>query len=70
VVALGRVSCNKWRKSQQHLGGRRFHNNEEVEMSVGELFRTQETDFYRDEIIKLLPRWDKCINVLGDYVEK
>jgi hypothetical protein len=22
------------------------------------------------EMFKLVPRWDKCINVLGDYVEK
>jgi hypothetical protein len=64
------VTCTKWRKSQQHLGGRRFHNNEEVEMAVGEWFRMQEPDFYRDGIFKLVPRWDKCTNVLGDYVEK
>jgi hypothetical protein len=64
------VTCNKWRKSQQQLGGRRFHNNEEVEMAVGEWLRMQEPDFYRDGIFKLVPRWDKCINVLRDYVEK
>jgi hypothetical protein len=64
------VTYNKWRKSQQHLGGRRFHNNEEVEMAVGERLRMQEPDFYRDGIFKLVPRWDKCISVLGDYVEK
>jgi hypothetical protein len=64
------VTCNKWHKSQQHLGGRRFHNNEEVEMAVGEWLRMQEPDFYRDGIFKLVPRWDKCISVLGDRVEK
>jgi hypothetical protein len=52
------------------LGGRRFHNNEEVEMAVGEWLRMQEPDFYRDGIFKLVPKWDKCINVLGDYAEK
>jgi hypothetical protein len=30
----------------------------------------QEPDFYSDGIFKLVPRWDKCINVLGDYTEK
>jgi hypothetical protein len=64
------VTCTKWRNNQQHLGGCRFHNNEEVEMVAGEWLRMQEPDFYRDGIFKLVPRWDKCINVLGDYVEK
>jgi hypothetical protein len=30
----------------------------------------QEHDLYRNGIFKLVPRWDKCNNVLGDYVEK
>jgi hypothetical protein len=39
-------------------------------MAVGERLWMQEPDFYRDGIFKLMPRWDKCINVLGDYGEK
>jgi hypothetical protein len=27
-------------------------------------------DFYIDGIFELVPRWDKCISVLGDYAEK
>jgi hypothetical protein len=30
----------------------------------------QEPDFYGDGIFKLVPRGDKGISVLGDYVEK
>jgi hypothetical protein len=52
------------------LGGHQFHNNEKVEIAVGEWLRMQEPDFYRDGIFKLVPRSDKSINVLGDYVEK
>jgi hypothetical protein len=55
---------------KQHLGGRLFHNNEEVEIAVDEWLRMQKPNFYRDGIFKLVPRWDKCINVLGDYIEK
>jgi hypothetical protein len=51
VVALGGATCSKWRKSQQHLGGRRFHSNEEVEMAVGEWLQMQEPDFRRDGIL-------------------
>jgi hypothetical protein len=48
------------------LEGRRFTTNENVEASV----RTQDTDFYQQGFLKLVKRWDKCISVGGDYVEK
>jgi hypothetical protein len=55
---------------KQHSGGRRFHSNEEVQMAVREWLRVQEPDFYSDGVFKLVPRWDKCISVLGDHVNK
>jgi hypothetical protein len=55
---------------KQHLGGRRLHKNEKVEVAVGEYFRMQEPGFYRDGLFILVSRWEKCINVLGDYVDK
>jgi hypothetical protein len=55
---------------KQHLAGRRFHRNEEVEMAVCGCLRMQEPDLYREGIFKLAPTWGKCINVLGYYVEK
>jgi hypothetical protein len=48
------------------LKGCRFTTNEDVEVAV----QTQDTDFYQQEFFKLVKRWDKCINVGGDYVEK
>jgi histone-lysine N-methyltransferase SETMAR len=45
------------------LEGRRFTTNEDVA-------RTQNTDFYQQGFFKLVKRWDKCISVGGDYVEK
>jgi hypothetical protein len=38
---------------------------ERVEMSVREWLRIPELDFYRDDVFKLMSRWDKCINVSG-----
>jgi hypothetical protein len=55
---------------KEYFGGRLVHSNEKVEMSVREWLRMQEFDFYRDGIFKFVPRWDKRINVLEDYVEK
>jgi hypothetical protein len=39
-------------------------------MAVRERLRMQEPDFYRDGIFKSVPRWDKCVNVPEDFVEK
>jgi hypothetical protein len=37
-------------------------------MVVRESLRMQETKFYRYEILKLVPRWDECINMVDDCV--
>jgi hypothetical protein len=48
------------------LEGRRFITNKDVKAAV----RSQDTDFYHQGFSKLVIRWDKCISVGGDYVEK
>ena len=54
---------------KQHLGGRRFHSIEDVEIAVPERLRILEPDFYCDGIFAL-SSWEKCMNVLGDCVRK
>jgi histone-lysine N-methyltransferase SETMAR len=48
------------------LEGHRFATNKNVEAEV----QTQDTDFYQQGFFKLMKRWDICINVSGNYVEK
>jgi hypothetical protein len=48
------------------IEGRRFTTDEDVEAAI----RTQDTDFYQQGFFKFVKRWDKCISVGGDYVEK
>jgi histone-lysine N-methyltransferase SETMAR len=48
------------------LEGRRFTTNEDAEAAV----RTQDTDFYQQGFFKLVKRWERCIDVGGDYIEK
>jgi hypothetical protein len=48
------------------LEERRFTTNEDIEATV----RTQDSNFYQQGLFKLVKRWDKWINVGGDYVEK
>jgi histone-lysine N-methyltransferase SETMAR len=52
------------------LEGRCFTTNENVEAAVQTFVCTQDTDFYQQGFFKLMKRWDKCISVSGDYVEK
>jgi hypothetical protein len=52
-----------------HLRDCQFQNDE-VEMAFHEWLCMQEPDFYDDKFFKLVPRWNKCINVLGEYGEK
>jgi hypothetical protein len=54
---------------KESLAGRRFHNNE-MKTAVCEWMRIEENDFYLDGIFEVLPSWEKCINVLGNYDEK
>jgi hypothetical protein len=42
----------------------------EVEIEVLKWMRQQSKDFYAAGFDALLKRWDKCINVGGEYVKK
>jgi len=41
-----------------------------VETAIREWLPQEAYSSYRDRIFKLAPEWDKCVNVLGVYVEK
>jgi hypothetical protein len=55
---------------KQHLGGSRFHKIEEVGMDVYDLLQMLQPYFYGDGVFDLMPIWDICIDVFGNYVEK
>ncbi|GBM39970.1 hypothetical protein AVEN_16026-1 [Araneus ventricosus] len=50
--------------------GRHFQSNEEVRKAVKNFLRSLVTDFYQEGFLKLMSRYDKCINVGGEYAEK
>ncbi|GBO37528.1 hypothetical protein AVEN_153559-1, partial [Araneus ventricosus] len=52
------------------LSGRHFRSNEEVKQAVKNFLRSLGTDLYKNGFLKLVSRYDKCINVGGEYVEK
>lgn len=52
------------------LATQRFDTDAELHAGVNQWLKSQAADFYRDGIEKLVPRYDKCLNLNGDYVEK
>jgi transposase len=58
------TNMKKW------LGSQRFDDDEELQSSVVEWLQSQEVEFYDCGIQKLVKRYDKCLNMGGNYVEK
>jgi hypothetical protein len=50
------------------LGGRRFHD--EVKEAVNKCFASQATSFYDAGMQKLVPRYNKGLKNIGNYVER
>ena len=55
---------------EQHLSGERFPDNDAVEWAVCVWFRQQPQEFYGTGFQGLVKRWDKCLNLFGDYIER
>lgn len=52
------------------LRGKRFESNEEVEYETEAYFGQLDSGYYLEGIKKLEDRWNRCILLNGDYVEK
>lgn len=52
------------------LAGQRFNSDEELKEHVTSWLTTQAATFYEEGILKLVPRYDKCLENHGSYVEK
>jgi [histone H3]-lysine36 N-dimethyltransferase SETMAR len=52
------------------LGGQRFENDKEIKNAVENWFNSQAVSFYAEGLRKLVQRYEKCLEVNGDYVEK
>jgi hypothetical protein len=55
---------------KQFLGDMHIGSNEEVKKTVKDSFSGLVADFYDADIQKLVTRYDKCLSIHGDYVEK
>ncbi|KAL4113476.1 hypothetical protein QTP88_017091 [Uroleucon formosanum] len=52
------------------LGGQRFENDMELKNAVENWFNSQAASFYAEGLRKLVKRYEKCLEVNGNYVEK
>ncbi|CAK1583556.1 unnamed protein product [Parnassius mnemosyne] len=55
---------------KKHLGGQRFSTNDEVKAAVDAYFDSKEESFFFNGLNAWKGRWQKCIKLDGDYVEK
>ena len=55
---------------KRHLGGKQFEDEEELVSEVRDWFSKLDANFFTLGIYSLLPRWQKCIDLHGDYIEK
>ena len=56
-------------KMKEHLAGKHA-DDEDLQHAVVDCLNSQAAVWYEEGINKLVSRYDKCINVQGDYVEK
>jgi transposase len=59
-----------FRVMKKFLWGKRFSSDEEVKEAVTTWFAEQSKDFFSRGIKSLQQKWAKCIELLGDYIEK
>ena len=55
---------------KEHLAGKGFTDVEDLQHAVIDWLNSQAPVWYEEGISKLVSRYDKCLYVQGDYVEK
>jgi len=55
---------------KEKLRGKKFNGNDGIKENMLNWFQHQGKDFFAAGINKLIKKWDKFINVAGDYIEK
>ena len=55
---------------KQHLSGKRYNDDDDVKTEVNSWLAEQAASFYTEVTLKLVERYDKCLNKLGNYAVK
>ena len=59
-----------FRLLKKELRGKRFKEGDDLKLATEQWLESREENFYLKGIQELEKRWNKCINVDGDYIEK
>ncbi|KAJ4450260.1 hypothetical protein ANN_01680 [Periplaneta americana] len=57
-------------RMKKSLRGRHFQNDNEVIFEVERFLNSQNADFYNQGLHQVIHRWEKCVALKGEYVEK
>ncbi|KAJ4428042.1 hypothetical protein ANN_24056 [Periplaneta americana] len=57
-------------RMKKPLRGRHFQNDDEVIFEVERFLNSQNADFYNQHLHQVIHRWEKCVALMGEYVEK
>jgi hypothetical protein len=55
---------------KRDLNGTHFTSDDEVKQAVTSWIKQRTPEFFIYGMLKLVLRWEKCIELQGDYVEK
>jgi len=55
---------------KKFLGGKQLDDDNDLKDAVQKWVTSQAAAFYEEDILKLVPRYDKCLNNDDEYVEK
>jgi len=59
-----------FRHLKDFLRGKQFCNDSEVIAEINQWFEDQPDDFFKEGVLSLKHRWEKTIQLQGDYIEK
>jgi len=67
---LAQSDYHVFRSLKDSLRGRSFGCDEEVIHTINDWFELQDKQFFVDGVNSLSHRWEKCVVLEGDYIEK
>jgi hypothetical protein len=70
IPDLAPSDLNLFLKREKLFRGQRFHSNEDVQNEIKKLLRAQNVFIFYKGFDVLIYSHDKCLNRLGEYLEK
>ena len=67
---LAPLDFHRFGPLKEFTRGIKFERDEKVKSVVTDWLRHQSKDFYAEGIQKLMHRWEKCVKLMRDYLEK